>query len=122
MIAADKHLLKLEISNLNYTPTAIEVGDDQQEFITTFSELLTDKSDLQIKLCGVSTAADIGKERGEKLTAVEIEALIKLSEQRGNAFKQYMVEEKHISSSRLLLCKPRIDNRKEAVPHIKFEV
>lgn len=121
VIAADKHLLKLEINNLNYPATVTQVGADHQEFITTFTELLNDKSDLQIKLCGVSTAVDIGKQVGDQLSAVDIENLIKISEQRGSMFKQYMVEEKQIESSRLLLCKPRIDNSFEAVPHIKFE-
>lgn len=121
VMAADKHLLKLEISNLNYAPTEVDVTKAQAEFLTTFTSLLKDKTDLQIRLCGVSTAEDIGKEKGGKLTQDDIEALIKISELRANSFKEYMVEEKEISSSRLLLCKPRINNTLQAVPHIQFE-
>lgn len=121
VMAADKHLLKVQISDLNYEPTIVEITEEQQEFLTTFSDLLKDKSDLQIKLCGVSTAEDIGKEKGAKLNKEEVEALMGISEQRGSNFKKYMVEEQNISSSRLLLCKPRIDNNVDSVPHVRFE-
>ena len=121
VLAADRHLLKLEISNLNYQPTVVEVSEEQEAFLTTFADLLKDKTDLQIKLCGVSNAEDLGKSKGSKLNKDEIETLINISEQRGNNFKKYMVEEKEISSSRLLLCKPRINNGVESIPHIRFE-
>lgn len=121
VMAADKHLLKIEVSDLNYSPKEFEVTEDQNVFITTFTELLKDKKDLQIKMCGVSTAEDLGQEKGKKLSIDEIGALIRISEQRANNFKRFMVEEQGISSSRLLLCKPRIDNTMNATPHIMFE-
>ena len=121
VMAADKHLLKIEVSDLNYSPKEFEVTEDQDVFITTFTELLKDKKDLQIKMCGVSTAEDLGQEKGKKLSIDEIGALIRISEQRANNFKRFMVEEQGISSSRLLLCKPRIDNTMNATPHIMFE-
>jgi len=121
VMAADKHLLKIEISDLNYIPLKFEVTEDQDVFIATFTELLKDKTDLQIKMCGVSTAEDIGLEKGKKLSNEDIEALIRISEQRVNNFKRFMVEEKGINSSRLVLCKPRIDNTMQATPHIMFE-
>jgi hypothetical protein len=121
VMAADKHLLKIEVSDLNYSPKEFEVTEDQNAFITTFTELLKDKKDLQIKMCGVSTAEDLGQEKGKKLSIDEIGALIRISEQRANNFKRFMVEEQGISSSRLLLCKPRIDNTMNATPHIMFE-
>lgn len=121
VMAADKHLLKIEVSDLNYSPKEFEVTEDQNVFITTFTELLKDKKDLQIKMCGVSTAEDLGQEKGKKLSIDEIGTLIRISEQRANNFKRFMVEEQGISSSRLLLCKPRIDNTMNATPHIMFE-
>lgn len=121
VLAADKHLLKVQISDLNYAPTVVDIADDQQEFLTTFSQLLKDKKDLQIKLCGVANAEDIGKEKGAALSRDDVESLIRIAQQRGNTFKHYMVEEKGIPSSRLLLCKPRIDNAINSVPHVRFE-
>jgi hypothetical protein len=121
VMAADKHLLKIEISDLNYTPMEFEVTEDKDTFVSTFTKLLKDKTDLQIKMCGVSTAEDIGKDKGKKLSKDDIEMLIRISEQRANNFKKFMVEEKEVSPSRLLLCKPRIDNTMKAMPHIMFE-
>lgn len=122
VMAADKHLLKLEISDLEYIPTEVDVPDDQPEFLMSFEKLLNDKTDLQIKLCGVSSAEDIGKEQGTKLSKAEIETLISISEKRAENFKQYMVEERKVSSSRLLLCKPKLDRGVGIKPHLSFEI
>lgn len=120
-MAADKHLLKIEISDLNYAPTQVDVSAEQEEFVTRFAALLKDKKDLQIKLCGVANAQDIGIAKGVKLTQAQVESVISLADQRGANFKRYMVEEHAIPSSRLLLCKPRMNNSKDSVPHIMFE-
>ena len=122
VMAADKHLLKVRINDLAYAPAAIDVSEKDEDFLNKFAELLKDKSELQVKLCGVSTALDIGKEKGAKINNKDdIEALLLISEQRATRFKEYMVEQKGINSSRLLLCKPSLDAGKKAIPHISFE-
>lgn len=122
VMAADKHLLKVRINDLEYTPAEIDVSEKDEDFLNKFAELLKDKSDLQVKLCGVSTALDIGKEKGSKINNKDdIAALLHISEQRAARFKEYMVEKKGINSSRLLLCKPSLDASKKAIPHISFE-
>lgn len=123
VMAADDYLLKVEINNLEYKAEEFEVPEDKEEFLADFAALLTDKSDLQVKLCGVASMADIGKISGASVTTKDdVQKLILISEQRAVNFKQYMVEEKKISSSRLLLCKPKVDLSSGAIPHIKFEI
>ncbi len=122
VMVADKHMLKLEIRNLDYEAESVEVPTDDEEFLSEFVALMKDKSDLQVKLCGVSIATDIGKENGSDISSKEdTKALMAIARQRGKNFKAYMVEEHEIDSSRLLLCTPQIDSSEDAIPHIKFE-
>ena len=123
VMAADDYLLNIEINDLEYSATEVEVPADKEEFLSNFAVLLTDKPDLQVKLCGVATAVDINKVSGTNIENTEdIQKLLSISEQRAVKFKQYMVEEKKINSSRLLLCKPKLDSNLNAIPHIEFEI
>lgn len=122
IVMADKHMLKVQINDLDYSATETDVPVDNEVFLSEFAALMHDKSDLQVKFCGVSSAADIGKTKGSDISSKEdIKMLSAISKQRANNFKAYMVEEKEIDSSRLLLCKPRIDSSEDATPHLRFE-
>ena len=122
VMVADKHMLKLEIRNLDYVPTSVDVPTDDETFLIEFVALMKDKSDLQVSLCGVSSATDIDKESGSDISSKEdTKALKAIARQRGKNFKAYMVEEHDIDSSRLLLCTPQIDSSEDAVPHLRFE-
>ncbi|MBL4799245.1 MAG: DUF748 domain-containing protein [Oleispira sp.] len=122
VIMADKHILKVQINDLNYSSTETDVPTDNEIYLSEFSALLNDKPDLQIKLCGVASAADIGKANGSDITSKQdLKKLSLISEQRASNFKQYMVDEADIDSSRLLLCKPQIDSSEDAIPHLRFE-
>jgi hypothetical protein len=123
VMAADDYLLNIEINDLEYGVAEVEVPSDKEEFLSNFAALLTEKPNLQVKLCGVATAEDINKASGIKIEDKDdIQRLLSISEQRAVKFKQYMVEEKQISSSRLLLCKPKLDSSLDAIPHIEFEI
>lgn len=122
VIMADKHILKVQINDLNYSSTETDVPTDNEIYLSEFAALLNDKPDLQIKLCGVASAADIGKANGSDITSKQdLKKLSLISEQRASNFKQYMVDEADIDSSRLLLCKPQIDSSEDAIPHLRFE-
>ncbi|MET1255871.1 DUF748 domain-containing protein [Aliikangiella maris] len=119
---AGEYMLKIRFENLNYTPAAIEVQPEQEEFITQFVALLKDKPDTQVKVCAIATPKDLPEYTGDKNDAEYQEQLKNISLLRGQQFKAWVVEKGTIKSSRLLLCQPRIDTRKDAQPRIEFEV
>lgn len=122
VVVADKYMLKVQINNLDYPPKEVAVPTDHDVFLSSFSALLNDNPDLHVKLCGVSSAADIGKEKGSDISSKDdIKVLKVLAIKRAVNFKEYMVREKGIDSSRLLLCSPKIDSDIDAIPHIRFE-
>jgi len=122
VMVADKHILKMEIKDLEYPAASVEIPSEHEVFLSDFIALMKDNSELHIKLCGVASAMDIDKESGSEISSKEdTKALMAIARQRGKNFKAYMVEEQEIDSSRLLLCTPQIDSSEGAIPHIKFE-
>jgi hypothetical protein len=82
---------------------------------------MTDKPETQLTLCAIATPEDINKPLGVEITDKnDMKKLADFSGQRLETFKEYMVKEKGIASSRLLLCSPKIDSSIGAQPRITF--
>jgi len=120
-LSAGDYLLKVRFNDLAFPVKETQLSAQHNAFLTQFSSLMKDKPDTQLTLCAIATPEDINKPLGTEITNKdEILQLAKFSEQRLNAFKEYMVEEQGISSSRLLLCLPKIDSSTDAKPRITF--
>jgi hypothetical protein len=120
-MSAGGYLLKVRFNDLEFPVKETQLTDHHSEFLTQFSSLMKDKLDTQLTLCAIATPEDINKPLGAAITDKdEIKQLAKLSEQRLNAFKDYMVKEQGIASARLLLCYPKIDSSIGAKPRITF--
>lgn len=121
VVLAGGYALKVRINDLPYNAEEVDLQPEQQEFLQQFAALLKDSDDTQVKLCAIATAKDIGKEAGSDLSSPEDrERLREISTQRVSIFKDYMIEEENISSSRLLLCTPQIDSSFSAISRLSF--
>jgi hypothetical protein len=122
-MTAGKMLLKVRFNDLPFEASYSDISDEQQVFIKQFAALLKDKPDTQVTLCPVATPVDVGLNAGDKITDSKlIDELHQLSLLRVENFKQTIVDEYNIASSRLLLCTPQIDTAKNAQPRITFDV
>jgi hypothetical protein len=120
-ISAGDYLLKVRFNDLTFPVKETQLNAKQNEFLQQFSILMKDKLDTQLTLCAIATPEDIGKILGTEITDKnEIEQLAELSKQRLDNFKDYMVNQEKIASSRLLLCSPKIDSTVGAKPRITF--
>ena len=120
-ITAGEYALKLRFDDLAYQAKQIEPDDQQSTYLTTFIALMKDKEDTRVTICAVSTPADIGLPLGVSVTnKAAIKRLIDMGEKRENAFKDYLIKEGKINSSRILFCKPIIDSDEGAIPRIKI--
>ena len=120
-MTAGEYLLKVRFNDLAFPAKETELNAEQNTFLTQFSALMKDKPDTQLTLCAIATPADIGKPLGtEIVNKDEIKQLAELSKQRLNAFKDHMVNQENIASSRLLLCLPKVDFSADAKPRITF--
>ena len=60
---------------------------------------------------------------GEKVVdKKQIQQLKDIGEQREEALKEYLIKQGNIASSRLLLCAPKIDSSKDALPRMELSV
>ena len=119
--AAGKEVLKIRFDDLEFAPGETDLTDKQQNFLDSFSALMLDKKDLQVKLCGVATAADIGLPLTTEIKdKKQLAQLNEISEKRVDNFKEYMVEQAKVPSARLLVCSPQIDTSDDAKPVIQF--
>jgi len=115
--------LKLRFDDLIYQSKQIEPNEAQQAYLKAFIALMQDKEDTRVNICAISTPADINLNAGSKVTDKEhIRQLKDIAEQREDAFKDYMIKQGNIASSRLLLCAPKIDSSEDAKPRIELSV
>lgn len=118
--AVGDDVLKVSINPLPYAAKQVDIGEQQQVFTSQFSALLKEKSDIYIKMCAVVIPEDIDQARTAKLTKDERKALMTLAKERANKFKDHMVDEEGISSARILLCKPSINQDEDAISELVF--
>jgi len=122
-ITAGEFALKLRFDDLEYQEKQIEPNDSQSAYLKDFISLMQDKEDTRVTICAISTPADIGLSAGKTVTdKADIKRLLDIGEQREHAFKDYLIEEGKIDSSRILLCKPQIDSDEGAKPRIAISV
>ena len=115
------HLLKIRFNDLEFPAAQIILQPHHHPFLSEFAALMVNKPDVNITVCGISTAADIGKPAGSEISSDnDKNKLNAISLARMNAFKSYMVKTEKLSSSRLLLCTPQVDSAVDAKPRITF--
>jgi hypothetical protein len=115
--------LKLRFDDLPYQAKQIEINENQQAYVQAFIALMQEKQKTRVNICAVSTPADINIKAGNQVTdKSKIKQLKEIGEQREAAFKEYMIKQGNIASSRLLLCAPKIDSGEKAQPRIELSI
>jgi len=114
---------KLRFDDLPYQAKQIVPDVAQQPYLKEFISLMHKKENTRVNICAISTPEDIGLPSGEEITDEAIQLKLKeIGTQREQALKDYLVTQGKISSSRILLCTPKIDSSKKAKPRIAISV
>jgi hypothetical protein len=115
--------MKLRFDDLIYQTKQIEPNEAQKAYLDAFIGLMQNKEDTRVNICAISIPADIDLNGGSQVTDKKlIQQLKDIGEQREAAFKDYIIKQGNIASSRLLLCIPKIDSNEEAKPRIELSV
>jgi len=120
-MTAGEFILKIRFEDLPYQPKQIELNAEQDTYINQFTALMKDEEDTRVKICAISTPADIGLPAEQKLTTEQIKTLKTMGDEREAAFKEKVVKD-GIDSGRILLCIPQIDSSEGAVPRMVISV
>jgi hypothetical protein len=145
-MVAGSYALKVRFEDLPYEPGQIAPEPQQQVFIDQLSKLMNDKPDLQVKVCPVATPADLialqaGADQAASATSADTPSvgaeavqrygpltedqkilINELSSQRAASFKEAVILQGGIESSRLLLCSPEVDFKVDGQTRMKFSV
>lgn len=113
-------LLKVRLEPLVFDAQQTSWPEQGQTYVQQLAALLAEKPDIHVKLCAVSTLADLPEASGGSLEKEQRNQLSKLGEARELALKAALVEQ-GVASSRLLLCKPGIDQTADALPRIELK-
>lgn len=113
-------LLQIRLEPLEFSPQKASWPEAGQTYVQQLAALLKDKQDLQVKLCAVSAVVDLNQPVANKLTKEQRINLLKLGEERESALKAALIEQ-GIASSRVLFCKPEIDDDTKAKPRIELK-
>lgn len=120
MIAGD-YLLKVRFNDLPFTTGDINLSESATPFLQQFSTLMKEKEDTQLTICAFSIPKDIGiEDLSLKLNDDQYTQLKALSLARMNSFKDHMVNNEGLDSSRLLLCTPKVDKSEDAIARLTF--
>ena len=117
---AGSYALTPRVDDLVFEPGQYKLTEKQTGFLDKLAALLEDKKDTDMKACGFSTYAEEEATK-DTITAEKTNLLRELAFQRESALKTYLVSEKNILSSRILLCGGKIDQRPDEAPRIEFK-
>ncbi|WP_156493626.1 DUF748 domain-containing protein [Oleiphilus sp. HI0125] len=105
---AGSYALKPRVEPLYFDEGEVELDEEQKAFADKLDALLNDKEDIHIGICGFA----LPDEDDENPKA--------LANQRAENLKQYLVNEKKLASSRILICKSKVDTREDAKARVEF--
>jgi hypothetical protein len=120
-MTAGEFILKLRFEDLPYQPKQITPDENQAEYIKQFIAVMKDQKDTRVKICAISTPADIGLPVQQKLSTADIKTLKAIGDKREQVFKTQAVEN-GIQPGRILLCTPQIDSSEGAIPRMVISV
>lgn len=122
--AAGEQALKVRLEDLPYQANQIAPQAEQIEFAAQLGQLMTDKPSLVVNVCGVARADEAIAAQPAKgeITATAALAAPAISIERARSFKDYLVQNYAIESSRLLTCSDQVEEKEKAEPRIEFKV
>ena len=114
---AGSYALKPRLDDLYFDNGQTDLNDAQKTFLDKVAHLLEDKSDKDMRVCGFSTLSEQEiADASSKPTQ-----LPQLAQARSAAVKHYLVTVKSIASSRVQVCKAKVDQREDAQARVEFE-
>lgn len=87
------------------------------QYLERVAGLITDRSGLQVKLCGKAVASDL---TGMKKEIDAEEWLQALARERATTLKDYLVQQHAIMAERLFICNPETDSQEDSRPRVEL--
>lgn len=129
---ADKTLSSgslVQLSNIDYQPGQTDIPENTRDYLTRLQKITEERPEVELHLCANATELDRKAIRdtsddqninpGQQTAKLPDDAaVLAVARQRMTKLKGTLIEEYSISSGRVFLCKPAVDQDKQAIPHI----
>jgi len=130
--AAEK-AAEIKLDPVIFSPASAEIKAARHDYLNKVAGIIKKRPNINVRLCGVATAADRaamqegGLTAGEdkktgkaeqQATAIGDDQLIDLADRRDDAIKDYFIEKHGVKAGRLVACKPSIDAAEGAQPRV----
>ncbi len=110
LFSAGEFVMKLRFNDLAFEPKQTVISEAQQEYMQQFIGLMQKEKGAEVKVCGFATLQDLTEKERDTLPQQEaLNVLRELAEQRGQAFKKWVLGNSTIESRRMLLCQPKAE-------------
>lgn len=130
--AADK-AAEIKLDPVVFNPASADIDTARHEYLDKVAGIIKQRPNVNVRLCGVATAADRTALQEQALAAVEVKKkkkaeqeapaiddaqLIGLADRRDEVIKDYFIEKHAVKAGRLVACKPAIDAADGAEPRV----
>ncbi len=102
-----------------------EPGPDITAYIERLATLFKQRENLQLRLCGVATNADLAVISEGKLKAIPPgpnDQLEQLARSRAEAIKGILINDYGIQASKLFICNPELERKADAIPRVMLQL
>lgn len=118
-----------------FSPLGEQLSGEGAAYLDRVAELLDNKPNVRLIICGTSTLADLNTFRGEPVTPKdetkskevflsdeEKELMLALAQRRSDAVKDYMVQTGGIDAGKLVICSPVMEKDNKAPPRVELGI
>ncbi len=126
---AGEQITRLRLDPVVFSPGRAQLTAQAADYLDHVAGVLTARSKVALKLCGVAVAADrkaLPADSGEPVKeaspppATPAQRLQQLALRRAEAVKHYLVTKHSIDAARLAACLPEIDDHEKARPRVEL--
>jgi len=130
--AAEK-AAEIKLDPVVFSPATADIDAARYEYLDKVAGIVKQRPNVNVRLCGVATAADRTalqeqalaadgdkkkKAAAQEAPAIDDAQLIDLADRRDGAIKDYFIEKHGVKAGRLVACKPAIDAAEGAEPRV----
>ncbi|SDP65666.1 protein of unknown function [Desulforhopalus singaporensis] len=125
-----ENVLKVDFPPVQFDPGAVSITGQHEDYLKRIATILQNRPETDLQLCPQVASwefmdtDEVANAETEEIEPPEeqLEQLIGLGQQRGEAVQRHFVEDYGIAADRLLICTTQVNKKKKAVPAVLLQL
>ena len=124
---AIKAIPGIRLQPVGFAPGSGDLDENAAAYLQKVAEILRDRPDLQLRVCGLATGKDnafLGEQgliEGTASSSID-EKLLELAKKRAELIEDHLVSQYGIKDKRIFICKPEFDENAEGSPRAELAI